>query len=197
MWANVIKAHSKILYGSLVTLRSLSTCKVTEMHPLKMLKCYISFFWGCIWVNPGSYIISAILLVIKCKRPHSEIPHHFPTVLKYLTACLLRKTVKYEISGNFLLTRSPNFGGRFQVIWYFDMKSFLKRYLEHCQIKNYPRIHYHTLLGKRNASFGKKIQICITPNGIWAVLTVSEVELELPSSLKSRFESRIHLQFPV
>ncbi len=35
---------------------------------------------------------------VKCKRPHSKIPHHIPTVLKCLSACPLSKTVTYEIS---------------------------------------------------------------------------------------------------
>ncbi len=51
-----------------------------------------------------SYTISPMLLVITCERPRSKIPHCFPTVLKCLTASQLRKTVKYEISGNFPLT---------------------------------------------------------------------------------------------
>ena len=46
-------------------------------------------------------------------------------------------------------------GWLFQVIWYFDMKSFLKHYLEHCRIKKYPRIQYHALLAKRDASLEK------------------------------------------
>ena len=104
-----------------------------------MLERCISFFWECILVNLGSYIMSAMLLVIACKRPHSKIIHHFTTVLKCLSACQLGKTVKYEIPGNFLLTWSPNFGWHFQVIWYFDMKSFWKHYLDHCQIKKIPQ----------------------------------------------------------
>ncbi len=135
------------------------------MRPLKMLECCISFFRECMLVNRGSSIISAMLLVIKCKRPHFKIPHHIPTVLKCLSACPIRKTVKYKISGKFLLTWSPNFGCHFQLIWYFDMKSFLKHYSEHCRIKKYPSIQYHTLLAKRNASFGKNTKFVIVPMG--------------------------------
>ncbi len=147
------------------------------MHPLILLECCIYFFWECILVNLGSYIILAMLLVIKCKRPHSKISHHFPTVLTCLSACPLRKTVKYKISGNFLLTLSQNSGCHFQVSWDFDMKWFLKHYLEHCQIKKYPRIQYHTLLAKGNASFGKKYQIYIIPNGIWGVLQIPKHDI--------------------
>ena len=50
------KSHSKNFYGSLAILRSLSTCKVAEMHPLRMMECCISFFWECILVNLGSSI---------------------------------------------------------------------------------------------------------------------------------------------
>ena len=125
----------EIVHGSLTILRSLSTCKVTKIHPLRNLESCISFFWECILVKLGSYIILAMLLLITCKRPHSKIPHRFPTVLKCLSACQLSKTVKYEISDNFLLTWFPKFGWLFQVIGYIRMKSFLKHNLAHCQIR--------------------------------------------------------------
>ncbi len=48
----------------------------------------------------------------------------FSTVLKCLSASQLRKTVKYEISGNCPLTWSLKTGWIFQDIWYFGMKSF-------------------------------------------------------------------------
>ena len=106
-----------------------------------------------------------MLLVISYKRRHFIIPHHFLTVLKCLSACQLRKTVKYEISDNFSLTWSPKFGWLFQVIWYFDAKPFLQHYLEHCRITKYPRIQYHALLAKRNASFAKNTESALIAMG--------------------------------
>ena len=35
----VKKTHSKIVYASLAILISLSPCKVTEMHPLRIITC--------------------------------------------------------------------------------------------------------------------------------------------------------------
>ncbi len=110
------KLHSKIVHGSLAILGSLSTFKVTKICPLRKLESCVSFFAECILVKMGSSIISAMLLVITCKGPHSKIPHHFPTVSKCLSACQLRKIMKYEFSGNFFLTRYPKFGWLFQVI---------------------------------------------------------------------------------
>ena len=127
--------HSKIFHGSLAILRCLSTCKITKIHPLRKLESCISFFWECSLVKLVSYIISAMFLVISCKKPHFKIPHLFSTVIKCLSASQPRKTVKYEISGNFPLTWSLKFGWLFHVIWYFDMKLFLKHYLEHCRIE--------------------------------------------------------------
>ena len=95
----------------------------------------------------------------------------FFTVLKCSSACQLRKTVKYEISDNFSLTWSPKFGWLFQDISYFDSQAFLILYLEHCRIAKYLSIQYQALLTKRNASFGKKYQVCIDCNGIeWGFL---------------------------
>ena len=131
------------------------------------MESFISFFLECtyILVKLDSYTISAMLLVITCKRPHAKTPHRFPTVLKCLSACELRKTMKYEMSGNFLQTWSPKFASLSKVIWYFDTKSFLKHYLEHCQNKNYPRNQFHALLAKRNASFWKNTKFALLPMG--------------------------------
>ena len=118
------KPRSKIVDGSLVILISVSTCKVTKIYPLRKLESCISFFWECSLVKLVSYIVLPMLLVITCKRPHSKIHHHFPTVLKCLSASRHVKTVKYEISGNFPLTWSLKIVSIFQVIWYFGMKSF-------------------------------------------------------------------------
>ena len=159
------KAHFKIVHGSLAILWSLSTCKVTKIHPLWKLVSCISFFSECILEKLSSNIISAMLPVITCKRPHSRIPHRFLTVLKCLSACQLRKTMKYEISDNILQTWSPKFAWLFQVIWYFAMKSFLKHYLEHCWNKKYTRIQYHALLAIRNASFWKNTKFALLPMG--------------------------------
>ena len=172
------KTHSKIVQGSLAILRSLSTCKIMKIHHLRKLDRCIAFFWECSLAKLGSYIISAMLLAITCKRTHFKIfLHRFPIVSKCLGACQLRKTMKYEISGNFSSTWSQKFHWLFQVISYFDMKSFLKHYLEHDRITQYCRIQYHTLLAKRNASFGKKTQIFIHCNGIWAVFRTLEHDI--------------------
>ena len=106
-----------------------------------------------------------MLLVKSYKRPHFKILHRFLKVLKCLSACQLRKTVKYEVSGNFSLIWSPKFGWLFQVIWYFDVKPFLQHYLEHCTITKYPRIQYHALLAKRNASFAKNTESALIAIG--------------------------------
>ena len=47
------KPHSKISHGSLAILRSLSTSKVTKIHPLRKLESSISFFWECILAKLG------------------------------------------------------------------------------------------------------------------------------------------------
>ncbi len=106
-----------------------------------------------------------MLLVISYKRPHFKIPHHFLAVWKCLSACHLRKTVKYEISINISLTWSPKFSWLFQVIWYLDAKPFLQHYLEHCRITKYSRIQYHALLAKRNASFAKSTKSALIAMG--------------------------------
>ncbi len=106
-----------------------------------------------------------MLLVISYKRPHFKIPHRFLTVLKCLSACQLRKTVKYEISVNFSLTWSPKFGWLFQVIWYLDAKPFSQHYLEHCRIRKYSRIQYHALLAKRNALFARNTKSVLIAMG--------------------------------
>ncbi len=63
-----------------------------------------------------------------------------------------------------------------QVIWYFEMRSFL----EHCRIKKkHPRIQYHTPLAKRNGSFKRKYRICHDCNGIWAVLRIPKHDIPL------------------
>ncbi len=159
------KKHSKIVQGSVAILRSLSTCEITKIHPLRKLDRCISLFWECSLAKVGSYIISAILLAITCKRPHFKILHRFPTVSKCLGACHLRKAMKYEISSNFRSIWSLIFCWLFQVISYFDMKSFLKHYLEHGRIIRYPRIQYHALLAKRNASFGKNTKFAFIAMG--------------------------------
>ncbi len=110
------KRHYKIVQGSSAILISLSTCKITKIHPLRKLESCISFFWECSLVKLVLYIISAMLLVVTSKRPHSKIPYRFSTVLKCLSAIQPRKTVKYEIWGNFPLTWSLKFGCFFHVI---------------------------------------------------------------------------------
>ena len=128
-----------------------------------MLESCISFFWECILVKLGSYIIFAMLLVITCKRPHSKIPHRFPTVLKCLSACQLRKTMKNEIFGNFLQTWSPKCAWLFQVIWYFDTKSFLKHYLEHCWNKKIPQDSIPCTLGQKKRIVLKFTKFSLLP----------------------------------
>ena len=110
------KLCSKIVYVSLAIRRSLSTCKITKIHLLRKLDCCISFSRECNLVKLVSYIFCPMLLVITCKRPHSEIPDRFPTLLKCLSASQLRKTVKYEISDNFPLTWSLKIGWILRVI---------------------------------------------------------------------------------
>ncbi len=159
------KTCSKIVHGSLAIPRSLSTCETTKIHPLRKLESYISFFWECNLLKLVSYIISPMLLVITCKRPHSKIPHRFPTVIKCLSASHLRKTVKYEISGNFRMTWSLKIGWLFQFIWYFDMQSFQNITWNTTELKKYPMIQYHTLLTKRNASFKKNTKFALIAMG--------------------------------
>ncbi len=159
------KPHSKIVHGSLAILRGLSTSKITKIHPLRTLESCFSFFWECSLVNLASYIIWPMFLVITCKRPHSKIPHRFLTVLKCLTACQLKMTMKYEFSSNFPLTWSLKFGCLFQVIWYFAMKPFVKHYLEDYRIGKIPPDSMSYTLGQKKRMIWKNTKLALIAMG--------------------------------
>ncbi len=44
-------------------------------------------------------------------------------------------------------------------------KPFLQHYLEHCRVKKYPRIQYHALLAKRNASLATNTESALIAMG--------------------------------
>ena len=71
-----------------------------------------------------------------CKRPHCKIlvPRCFPTFLKWSSACQLGKTELQNIK-QFSTDMVFEIWLSFPIIWYFDMESFSKHYLEHCRIK--------------------------------------------------------------
>ncbi len=151
----MLKTHSKIVLIFLALLRCLSTCKITKFHSSRKLESCISFLRQCMLVKLGSYIISPILPVRTCKIPNSKIPHSSPTVLKCLSACQLRKTMKFELSGNFPLTWSLQFGWLFQVIRYFHIKYFVK-----------PQDSIPSTLGQKKRIIWETYRICIECNGI-------------------------------
>ncbi len=113
----------------------------------------------------GSCIISQMLPVITCKRPHSKIPHGFATVLKCLGARQVRKTMKYEFSGNFSLTWSLKFGRLFQVISYFDTKPFVKHYLEDYRIGKIPQDSMSCTLGQKKHMNWKNTKLALIVMG--------------------------------
>ena len=108
-----------------------------------------------------------------------QIPHRFPTVLKCLSASQLRKTMKYEISGNFPwhgLWKLAEFSESFDLL---ARNLFLNITLNTAELKKIPKDSIPYSLDQQKCIIRKKYQICIDCSGILAVLQIPKHDTPL------------------